>query len=105
MQKVDTDKRNEERFHWCAYCRVSDGVIYNQTLLMTKTQDISKNGLKIRYIGEPLPPETRVNIHIMNLNLQRAAKIIWSKALNELDTLAGLRLLEPIPIPQSLRLT
>ena len=97
--KEGMERRAEERFHWTAYCQVFEERIYKTTPLIAKTQDISRNGVKIRYVGEMLPPGSDANIHIMNLNLRRAAKIMWAKAINELDTVAGLKFMEPIQLP------
>ena len=103
--QTKTERRMEKRFHLSSYCLISpeDGP-HTQTISLTaKTQDISQNGAKIRYLGQELKPGSSVNMHIMNLNIRRTAKIIWSKALSELDVISGLRFMEPIPIPVTVR--
>jgi CheY-like chemotaxis protein len=105
--QTKTERRMEKRFHLSSYCLISpeDGP-HTQTIPLTaKTQDISQNGAKIHYLGQGLKPGGSVNIHIMNLNIRRTAKIIWSKALSELDVISGLRFMEPIPIPVTTRET
>lgn len=97
MTKVGRNRRTGERFRWSAYCRVFDDKIYNPEPLLAKMLDISQVGVKIKYVGEPLASGDKINIHIMSFNLNAAAKVVWSNAINELDSMAGLRLMEPIP--------
>ena len=105
--KTKMERRIEKRFHLSSYCLISpeDGP-HTQTIPLTaKTQNISQNGAKIYYLGQELKPGSSVNIHIMNLNIRRAAKIMWSKAMSELDVITGLRFMEPIAIPVTARET
>lgn len=101
LWKTGTDRRAEDRFSWSAYCDIFDGKIHNP--LLAKTEDISQNGVKIRYVGEPLTPGDTVNIHIKNLNIQRVAKVVWSKTVNKLDSLSGMRFMEPMQMPSGIR--
>lgn len=101
MQK-DADRRKEKRLHWLAYCDIfgdGDGLDYPASLTAI-IHDISKNGLRINYIGKPVAPCSAVNIKVESLKLQRSAKIIWSKTIN-MDNTAGLQLMEPIPMPSA----
>lgn len=103
LWKTGTDRRTEDRFLWSEYCYIFDDKIYNPISLLAKTQDISQNGAKIKYVGEPLSPGCAVNIHMKNLNIQRVSKIMWSKTINKLDSLSGMRFMEPIQVPLSIR--
>lgn len=105
--RTKMERRIEKRFHLSSYCLISpeDGP-HTQTIPLTaKTQDISQNGVKVRYLGQEIKEGSSVNIQIINLNIRRTAKIMWSKAMSELDVVAGLRFMEPIPIPATVRET
>ncbi|HBR17095.1 MAG: hypothetical protein A3G39_10890 [Deltaproteobacteria bacterium RIFCSPLOWO2_12_FULL_43_16] len=95
------NKRREERFHWSTYCTVFNEGIYNAMPLTAKTKDISQNGVKISYVGEPLTSKEMVVINVMSLKLNKDAIVIWSKTVNALNTLAGVRFIEPIQLPQA----
>ncbi|MDO8425962.1 MAG: PilZ domain-containing protein, partial [Deltaproteobacteria bacterium] len=93
--------RKEERLRIVADCEIfkEDG----RRVLAAKSQDVSLNGLKVRYAGGPLKPRTTVLVSVkMNfLDLLIGAMIVWSKAVSMHDSVAGLRLNDPIP-PSSL---
>lgn len=97
----ENKKRREERFHWSAYCTVFNKGIYNAMPLTAKTKDISQNGVKISYVGEPLTPKEMVIVNVVSLKLNRDAIVMWSKTVNALNTLAGVRFIEPIQLPQA----
>lgn len=101
-KREGVDRRSEKRFPWSAYCEIFDGKTYNHTPLLAKTEDISQNGARIKYVDKPLAFGDNVSIRIKNLNIQRAAKIVWSKAINELDSLAGMRFTEPVKMPPAI---
>lgn len=104
FSNFNPDKRSEPRFHWSAYCHVlseeTEGASHTPELI-SKTENISKHGVKIRYAGKQLSPGRLVNINIMSLNLKRQAKVMWSNSENGIDTLAGLQLIEPMQLPIS----
>lgn len=91
------NRRTGERFHWSAYCHIFEDKIYNRTPLRAKTLDISRGGVKIRYIGEPLNQRDMINLYIPNLDVRSTARVVWSKAVNEMDSLMGMELMEPMP--------
>ncbi|MBI3752790.1 MAG: response regulator [Deltaproteobacteria bacterium] len=105
LSKFNPASRSEPRFHWSAYCRILEEGPGNITSVTAKTEDISKNGIRIRYVGGPLQTGRLVNIHIMSLDLRRPAKIVWSKAANEIDFMAGLQLVESMPLPAAVSAT
>jgi DNA-binding response OmpR family regulator len=96
------ERRTEERFLWSTRCSVYNNEAYGSMPLMAETQDISQNGVRIHYLGEPINPDELVIIHIDDLKAQRNAKVMWSKAVNTLNTQTGLRLAEPVPLPKSI---
>lgn len=92
--------RKEERFSCSAYCGIGSIEAEKRsdsTPHIAKTENITKNGVKIRYRGEPLTLGKRINIYIMSLNVQRDARVVWSKTINETDSHAGLEFDKPIP--------
>ena len=98
MMGKDPERRTEDRLRWLSYCYISEEGVEHTAPLIAITQDTSKNGVNVSYIGEPLIPGTLVKVHITSLRQQRSAKIMWSKAVNRLDTRAGLKLMEPIAV-------
>ena len=98
MMEKDSERRTEERLRWLSYCYISEEGVEHTTPLIGITQDTSKNGINVSYVGEPLIPGTLVKVHITSLKQQRSAKIMWSKTVSRLDTRAGLKLMEPIAV-------
>ncbi|MBI5894074.1 MAG: response regulator [Deltaproteobacteria bacterium] len=90
--------RKEERFSYSTYCGINIERLSNSSPLIAKTENISKNGMKVRYIGEPLIPGSKISIYMMNLNLQRDAKVMWSKAMDEMVSVTGLNFTEQIQL-------
>ncbi|MBI1912415.1 MAG: response regulator [Deltaproteobacteria bacterium] len=93
-QKVN--HRLERRFCWEEDCRIieKDSHIPRP---FTSTTDISKNGARIRYIGKPIKPDSAVRIDIKYLEVRSRARIVWSKAINDMEAMSGLKLFDPIP--------
>ncbi|MBI5237187.1 MAG: response regulator [Deltaproteobacteria bacterium] len=91
----EAGKRLKKRFCWEEDCRVSEKDAYNPRPF-TSTVDVSSDGVKIRYIGSPLKPDSVVKIDIKGLRVKTAARIIWSRILNEVEAVSGLKLSDPI---------
>ncbi len=53
--------------------------------------DLSTSGARIAYEGDPLKPNASVGIVSSGLYLDRRSVVVWSKALDENVSLAGLR--------------
>lgn len=70
VNKAVNERRKEERHPYSGYCGMIAEGISNPAPLIAKTLDISQNGAKIRYIGEPLSNGKRISIYIMGLNLK-----------------------------------
>lgn len=90
-------KRREKRFNWQEDCFVTEDVlnipVYSQTL------DISRSGLKIRFAGKPLSPESALRVYIRNPGIKARGRIVWSRPINETESVAGLQFSEPLPTP------
>ena len=95
------NQRTEHRLPWSAYCHIFAKDIRSPgaMVLLAKTQDISRNGAKVGYVGEPLIVGDTVNIYIKDLNLRRVVTVMWSKTVNEAASVSGLKFIESIPIP------
>ncbi|MBI5343803.1 MAG: response regulator [Deltaproteobacteria bacterium] len=78
------------RFPYAGDCYVN-----GRMPLPAKTEDISSNGMRIKYSGAPMPPGMRVNIKAGNM--ERRAEIVWSRSFKDFAR-AGLRLDEPMPL-------
>jgi hypothetical protein len=50
-----------------------------------KTVDYSKDGIRIVYKGETLPVDTVVKININELTINRKAKVVWIKEINNIS--------------------
>ncbi len=50
-----------------------------------KTVDYSKDGIRIVYKGEILPVDTVIKIKINELNINRKAKVVWIKEINNIS--------------------
>ena len=82
-----------------AYCKVCGEKPSEIRPLTAAIQDISKNGVNIRYIGKPLPIGSLVSMSVLNLNIKKSAKVIWSNSIDNTYALAGLEFDEPISLP------
>lgn len=97
--KGGMNARAEDRFYCLVYCQVSEKESNKAAPITATIQDMSKNGAQIRYIGKPLPAGSLVNIHIINLNIIRSAKVVWSDRIKEANVLTGLQFDAPLPLP------
>lgn len=95
------DKRREERFHWSAYSHMFTEELKGpgSLVLLAKTENLSRNGARIRYIGAPLAVGVMINMYIRDMNLQRTVAVMWSRNVSETGVLSGLRSFESIPLP------
>ena len=53
--------------------------------------DLSIDGARIAYAGEPLKPDTKIGIISNNLYLARQSNVIWSRRLDDHVSMAGLQ--------------
>ncbi|HCY18918.1 MAG TPA: hypothetical protein DHU69_03985 [Deltaproteobacteria bacterium] len=97
--KGGSNKREENRSYCLAYCKVCGEKPSEIRPLTAAIQDISKNGVNIRYIGKPLPIGSLVSMSVLNLNIKKSAKVIWSNSIDNTYALAGLEFDEPISLP------
>ena len=71
-------------------------IVSNVTMDGT-VEDISVDGMLVRYYGEPLAAGHTVGVFFKNADLQRMAEVAWSTSLNG-EALSGLSVQECIPV-------
>ncbi len=91
----DENRRAERRFCWAEDCKVfEDGSEGPRPF--TQTADISKHGVRIRYIGTPLRAEDTVHLIVKWLSIASNALVVWSSDIDGREAASGLRLFEPV---------
>ncbi len=91
----EADRRLDHRFCWNEDCLMDGGPPKGRPF--ASTADISRNGIRIRYMGSPIREGLRVGVTFKSLGFKSLATVVWSWALNSSESISGLRLLEPIP--------
>ncbi|MDH3972729.1 MAG: PilZ domain-containing protein [Deltaproteobacteria bacterium] len=54
-------------------------------------KDYSPNGAMVVYVGSEIPVNTSFLFEIRELNIKKAAKIVWSKKINKSISATGIR--------------
>lgn len=99
--KASKDKRRKRRFSYSGYYGIVAEGVSNPAPLKTrlaKIDDISKGGVKVRHVGKPLSPGSKISIYFMEQRIQREARIVWSKTISEIEAAAGINFIKPIPM-------
>jgi len=92
---LDENRRMERRLCWAEDCKVfEDGSEVPRPF--TQTADISKHGIRIRYMGTPLRQEDTVYISVKWLSVESRALVVWSREINDLEAASGLKLFDPV---------
>ncbi|MBI5903224.1 MAG: response regulator [Deltaproteobacteria bacterium] len=96
-------KRSEQRFGLIGDCTVSSdtpGADIGAEILPAAIENVSRNGVMIRYAGEPLKKGDGLSISfgLERMGTVRRAKAVWSKRSGRKECIAGVRLVEPIPV-------
>lgn len=88
------NRRRERRYCWTEdFTMLEDA---REPRPFTQTSDISRSGLKIRYLGSPMKEDNRVGVTVRCLNLRTTARIVWSIAIDRMEAVSGLSLDEPV---------
>ncbi len=99
FSKEGNDRRKERRFDREVNCQISGKDRQSNNIsLLAVTQDVSQNGMGIRYTGTLLPPASTVDVYITDLNLHRTAEVMWSKSYADRFVNSGLHLTESLPM-------
>lgn len=94
-RNLGANRRSDKRLCWTEDLRLSEGSRVFRPF--THTMDVSKRGLRIKYMGSPVRPDSVVKVQIRCLKVSGNARVVWSKALSEKESASGLFLAEPVP--------
>lgn len=93
---LNENRREERRLCWAEDCKVfEDGS--SSPRPFTQTTDISRHGMRIRYMGSPLRAASTVKVILRHLDIRNAGRIVWSMELNGMEAASGISLFNPIP--------
>lgn len=90
----EAERRLDRRFCWNEDCLMEK--VPPKGRPFASTADISRNGIRIRYMGSPIRQGLRIAVALRSLDFKSLATVVWSWALNS-ESISGLRLIEPIP--------
>ena len=91
----DENRRADRRLCWAEDCKVfEDGS--EEPRPFTQTADVSKHGVRIRYMGTPLRAEDVVHLFVKWISIESGALVVWSREINGMEAASGLRLFEPV---------
>jgi len=77
--------------------RVSGGAVAGEGGLDAFAEDLSLNGMKIRYPGSPFAAGPGLMIMIEGLNISREARVVWSAASDGSQSYSGVIFEKPVP--------
>lgn len=101
--RENNGKRSEQRFTLTVDCMVSSdtaGAAVVAGDMPATVENVSINGVRIRYAGEPLKQGDGLSISFSQerMGTVRRAVAAWSKRTGRKECIAGARLVEPMPI-------
>jgi DNA-binding response OmpR family regulator len=70
----------------------------NGSDLTATAEDLSLNGMKIRYPGKPFEAGPGLKISIEALNICRDARVVWSVASAGMESFSGVIFEKPVPV-------
>lgn len=91
------NRRQERRFKWEEDCLITqDGE--TDKIPLASTVDISRNGVKIRYLGAPIKPESLLEVDVRHIKVKGPATVAWSTPVDDMEAISGLRFCDPINV-------
>lgn len=102
-RNLGENRRVDRRLCWTEDLRLSENSRVFRPF--THTMDVSKHGMRIRYMGSPVRPESVVRVQVKYLKVSCKARVVWSTALSEKESASGLSLAEPVPASSLFMLT
>lgn len=97
MVNYGTERRKDKRSFWEEDTRVSEAGAYNP-LPFASTVDLSRGGLRIRYLGKPMKSRGTVKIQIRSLKIKGTARVMWSEDISPVESMSGLKLHMRVPL-------
>lgn len=88
-------RRAHRRLCWAEDCRLWQGNAAGARPL-TQTTDISRGGMRIRYMGSPMRQGSAVGVSVKSLDVSGRAAIAWSRRIDDDESASGLSLSEPM---------
>lgn len=90
--------RQEARIPLSGDCDVT--MIDGRKIGKAHAVDLSKSGIRLSYQGAPLVRAAIVNINLQlsGLSMRRRGTVVWSRAIDNHNALAGLRVREALPV-------
>ena len=89
------NRRADQRLCWTEDLKVWEGPRVFRPFV--HTMDISRRGVRIRYMGSIMKPGSIVTIAIRYMEVRCGARVVWSIALSENEAASGLALARPVP--------
>lgn len=89
------NRRAHRRLCWAEDLRVTAGAAALRPLAYTV--DVSRSGLRIRYMGSAIEPGSVVNVETRCVEVNCGALVVWSMDLSEEEASSGLSLSKPVP--------
>ncbi|MBE9531778.1 MAG: response regulator [Proteobacteria bacterium] len=78
-----TEKRISKRFDLVTEGLLTDEVVNKHSPLVVETQDISKSGVRLKYFGNALLKDVKVELNLRAMDIKRTATVVWSNTVNE----------------------
>jgi DNA-binding response OmpR family regulator len=89
------NRRADKRLCWTEDLKVWEGSRVFRPFV--HTMDISRRGVRIRYMGSMMQPGSAVTVEIRYMDVKCGALVVWSMALSENEAASGLALSSPVP--------
>lgn len=94
LKESDADRRDRRvRLSGCELHVSIDG-----TELPAVAEDLSLNGMKIRYAGSPFQAGPGLKVSIDNLDISRDARVVWSSPSAGSESCSGIIFDRPVPV-------
>lgn len=83
VKRGNSEKRFARRFDLVTEGLLTDGVFNKHSPLIVETQNISKSGVRLKYSGEPLVKDVKVELNLRAMDVKRSARVIWSLSADD----------------------
>jgi DNA-binding NtrC family response regulator len=82
-EKSSSEMRFAKRFDLVTEGRLSGRHINRYDPLVVETQNISKSGVRLRYLGGALVNGVKVELDLRAMDIKRSARVIWSSTVDD----------------------
>jgi CheY-like chemotaxis protein len=77
------EKRVSKRFDLVTEGLLTDEMVNKHSPLVVETQNISKSGVRLKYFGNALLKDIKVELNLRAMDIQRTARVVWSNTVND----------------------